>query len=98
MEVDKQNSAEFDSEKIANLKNDFIQNCQDSLVYKSLALPTLVHLSRNSLKRFLTKTAQNEENVENAKDSILGKWALIAKRAKKFYDSEIYSLFPRLLQ
>lgn len=80
MEVDQYTNANsFDI--LVNLKRDFNKNGSDSLICRSLSLHTLLHLSETSLKKFLTKTAKNEEDVESAKDSILGKWALIAKRA-----------------
>ena len=46
-----------------------------------LCLPTCLHLRRETLKKFLLDFAKKEE-VESAKDSILGKWAMIAKKAK----------------
>ena len=46
-----------------------------------LCLPMCLHLRRETLKKFLLDFAKKEE-VESAKDSILGKWAMIAKKAK----------------
>ena len=56
-----------------------------------------LHLKRETLKRFLLEQAKSED-VESAKDSILGKWAMIAKKAKFHYDSIHVKLFPRLIE
>jgi len=43
-----------------------------------LSLPALLHLNRDTLKRYLTKEA-DAEDVEDVSQSILRKWAMIAQ-------------------
>lgn len=63
---------------------------------EALSLPMCVHLSRETLKQFLLQEAR-EEDVERAQDSILGKWAQIAKKAQTWLADESVGLFPKLL-
>ena len=56
-----------------------------------------LHLSRDTLKRFLMEQAKTED-VESAKDSILGKWAMVAKKAKSLFNEMTSRLFPHLIK
>jgi hypothetical protein len=64
-----------------------------------LGLPMLLHLSRPSLKKFLTQTVKRESEmeIEDVHSSILGKWTAIAKQAKTLYGEEQSTLFPTLI-
>ena len=56
-----------------------------------------LHLSRESLKTFLLTEAKSETDIENAQDSILGKWAAIAKKAKTWLQDENVGYLPSLI-
>ena len=47
-------------------------------------LSMCLRVRRETLKKFLLDFAKKED-VESAKDSILGKWAMIAKKAKELH-------------
>jgi len=63
---------------------------------QALSLPMCAHLSRETLKSFLLKEARIED-VESAEDSILGKWAQIAKKSKTWMEDESVGLMPTLI-
>ena len=60
-------------------------------------LPMCLHLRRETLKKFLLDFAK-QEDVESAKDSILGKWAMIAKKAKELIQDPHAQLLPHLVK
>ena len=56
-----------------------------------------INLSRENLKSFLLREAK-EEDVESAQDSILGKWAAIAKKAQTWVKDKSVSFLPTMIE
>ena len=75
-----------------NLKSDFRMKVDS----QALSLPMCVHLSRETLKAFLLREAK-EEDVDSVQDSILGKWAQIAKKAKTWMSDESVGISPAMI-